>query len=254
MPRQRKPSIVRRMNDSFIAYRRPNAAYLHPSSDTFGILDGEQIIRSFVANGRRLRSELLHLTDDLSSGDLTVQRFTVRARAFIRAAYFISYSLGATSIFPFYTLTERDVRVLDDELNEETGFLRNFARDISRGQLDLDANTRAGLYLLALRGIFERGRVEAMPPGPYRWRLGNTEHCTECRSAALDGPYQRDRTSGLGLQPLPGTPGDGSVCLGLTRCGCRIELSSGISLPNEDLTDRLRGLLLEIVHGSGAVA
>jgi hypothetical protein len=151
------------------------------------------------------------------------------------------------SIFPFYTMTDRDVRILDEELSEETGFLKQFGSDLASGRLDLDPTVRSGLYLLALRGIFERGRLEAMPPGPYRWRLGITEHCLECQMAEINGPYQRDRHSGLGLPPVPGAPGDGSVCLGLTRCGCTIVLASGIPLPNEDLAERMRGLLLEVM-------
>jgi hypothetical protein len=98
-----------------------------------------------------------------------------------------------------------------------------------------------------LRGIFERGRVEAMPNVAYRWRLGPTEHCEKCYEAAFSGPYQRTRNSGLGLPILPGSPGDGSVCLGLSRCGCRIVLDNGQPLPNEDLADRMRGLLLEAI-------
>jgi len=151
-------------------------------------------------------------------------------------------------------MTDRDVNILNDELTEERRFLRAFGEDLVTNELVLDPIARTRLYLLALRGIFERGRLEAMPPGPYRWRLGITEHCVECYRASQEGPYQRDSTSGLGLQPLPGAPGDGSVCLGLTRCGCRIVLANGSPLPNEELADRMRGLLLEVVYGSRTTA
>ena len=229
-------------DDSFAAYRRPNAPFLQSTSDSFGRVDGRAIGRSFLAVGKRLNSILIRLTTDLRSGTISISGFTLRARAFIRAAYFSAYSLGAISIFPFYTLTDRDVMILDGELDGETGFLQEFARDIAGHRLFLDPTIRTRLYLLALRGIFERGRIEAMPNVPYRWRLGPTEHCDRCLTVALSGPYQRTRNSGLGLLILPGSPGDGSVCLGLTRCGCRIELESGIPLPNEELADRLRGL------------
>lgn len=240
--------------NDYQSLRKPGAPYLQTTSYSFGLADGRELERSFLASGRWLRSSLLRLTDDLAAGSIGVQRFTNDASAIIFRAYYNAYSLGAISIFPFYTMTDRDVRILTDELSQETGFLRAFARDIASHRLVLDPVTRARLYMLGLRGIFERGRVEAMPPGPYRWRLGITEHCVECQNAAIDGPYQRDRQSGLGLPPLPGAPGDGSVCLGLTRCGCRIELANGIPLPNEDLADRLRGLLLEVVDGPGTLA
>lgn len=234
--------------------RTAGAPYLHTTSYSFGLADGRSIERSFMASGRWLNSSLVRLVDDLASGAISVSGFTNKATAVIFRAYYNAYSLGAISIFPFYTMTDRDVRILNEELDQESGFLRAFARDIASNRLILDPVIRSRLYLLGLRGIFERGRVEAMPPGPYRWRLGITEHCWECSRAADVGPYQRDRTSGLGLPPLPGAPGDGSICLGLTRCGCRIELASGIPLPNEDLADRLRGLLLEVVNGPGTTA
>lgn len=236
-------------HESFSEFRRPGSPFLQPSSSSFGGLERATIRSTFVATARRLRRELLLLNDALAAGDVTIQGFVVRATTAVRTAYFVTYSLGAISIFPFYTLTDRDIMILDEELSTETGFLRELASDIHSHHLVLDPTSRAGLYLFALRGIFERGRVEAMPGGPYRWRLGNSEHCENCLTAALSGPYQRSRNSGLGLSILPGSPGDGSVCLGLTRCGCRIELDSGIPLPNEDLSDELRGLLMEIAHG-----
>ena len=241
-----------RQDDSFTAYRRPDAPFLQPTSDSFGRVDGGEIERSFLAVGRRLNSQLRRLTDGLRSGSVNVRRFTLTARAYVRAAYFAAYSLGATSVFPFYTLTDRDILILDEELADETGFLKRFATDIVSGDIHLNPSTRFRLYLLALRGIFEKGRVEAMPNVAYRWRLGATEHCVECQFAAINGPYQRTRNSGLGLPILPGSPGDGSVCLGLTRCGCRVVLDSGAALPNEELADRMRGLLLEVINGFSA--
>lgn len=243
-----------RRNDSFKEFQSPDSPYLNARSLSFGLVDERSLERLFLDAGRRLRSQLLRFYADLASGDITVQTYVNRSRAAVRAAFFTAYSVGTISVFPFYTLTDRDVRILDEELAEETGFLRQFARDVDRGQLDMDVVSRAGLYLLALRGIFERGRVEAMPAGPYRWQLGITEHCIECALASYQGPYQRDPYSGLGLQVLPGSPGDGSVCLGLTRCGCRIVLANGAPVPNQDLADRLRGLLLEVAHGSSRVA
>lgn len=243
-----------RSQHDFNEFRSPGARYLQTTSDTFGLADGRVIERSFVAVGRNLRRNLLRLVDGVASGSIGVQRFTADATRHIFRAYYQAYSLGAISIFPFYTMTDRDTMILNEELFEERRFLKAFGEDLASQELVLDPRMRARLYLLALRGIFERGRIEAMPAGPYRWRLGITEHCIECYRAAQDGPYQRDRSSGLGLPPLPGAPGDGSVCLGLTRCGCRIELASGIPLPNEDLADRMRGLLLEVVNGSRAAS
>jgi hypothetical protein len=127
--------------------------------------------------------------------------------------------------------------------------LRQFGRDLRDHRLDVNTLARTTLYAFALRGIFERGRVEAMPPGPYRWRLGITEHCLPCFEASRV-VYQKNSRSGLGLPVLPGSPGDGSVCNGLTRCGCEIVLASGMPIPGQDLADRMRGLLLEVLSES----
>jgi hypothetical protein len=205
-----------------------------------------------LANARQLREALSSELDSLVSGNVTLARFLTRAAGAVRDSYFIAYALGAISIFPFYTLTDRDIMVLEEELREERTFLRAFAREVQQGNLIMDPTTRSRLYVLALRGIFERGRVEAMPPGPYRWRLGITEHCIECSVAAIGGPYQRDQYSGLGLPELPGAPGDGSVCLGLTRCGCSVELTTG-PLPGQELSDLLRADLWELIGGGSSV-
>jgi hypothetical protein len=246
--------MVRSQRNGFSDYKTSDAPFLNVGSLAFGVVDERYLERSFLDAARRLRSELVRLSDGVASGSISVQGYTIRARVAVRTAFFTAYSVGAMSVFPFYTLTDRDVRILDDELDQETGFLRQFGRDLARGSIRLDPVTRAGLYLLALRGIFERGRVEAMPTGPYRWQLGITEHCDECFRASIEGPYQRDRYSGLGLTALPGSPGDGTVCLGLTRCGCRVVLATGAPVPGEALADRLRGLLLEVAHGSSRVA
>lgn len=238
--------------DSFSNFRTKGAP-LQAGGDTFGLGDAGAIERAFVALARRLRSQLLRLVDDRAAGRTSVQDFVRQSRAGIRLAYFRAYALGALSIFPFYTLTDRDVRLLDAELDSETGFLRRFASDIGSGRVDLDPVRRAGLYLLALRGVFELGRSEAMPAGPYAWALGDTEHCLDCIRTAEAGPYQRDQFSGLGLPSLPGAPGDGSVCRGLTRCGCTIQLQNG-HVPNEDLPIRIRERLVEIVYGADRAA
>jgi hypothetical protein len=240
--------------DSFASYRTPRAPYLQTSSDAFGLVDAGAIERSFVAAARQLRQQLLRLVDDRAAGRLSSQVFVGRSKHAIRSGYFSAYALGAISIFPFYTLTDRDVRILDEELDEETGFLRGFSADLGAGHLDMEAVRRAGLYLLALRGIFERGRTEAMPAGPYEWALGATEHCLDCIRTAEDGPYQRERYSGLGLPALPGAPGDGSVCRGLTQCGCTVKLANGSLLPNPDLPMIIRSKLVEVVYGSSSAA
>lgn len=241
--------MVRSRSEGYSQLLERPGAYLHPSSDSFGLADRRSIERSFLATGRSLNDNLLRLTEDLRTGSVGVQGYTNRAAGHIRAAYFTAFALGAISLFPFYTLTSRDVYVLDRALDEETGFLSRFARDFQRGYLYFHPIIRIRLHVLSLVGIFEAGRVEAMPGGPLRWRLGDKDHCIECEIAASGGPYQRDRTTNMGLTPLPGIPSSGSVCLGFTRCGCKITMWDGTPLPNEGLGDQLREGLTELLNG-----
>ncbi len=225
-------------------------AYLQPGRNSFGSGDYLFLRRSFVVAGRRLRQELLQLLDDLTTGAIGLQGFSFRANKAVRDAYWIAYSIGALSINPFHTLTDRDMYVIDRELREERRFLKTFSHDISRGVISMDPSARSFLYLRGLRGMFELGRLEAAPWGPFLWVLGETEHCASCIDAAMGGPYQKDRYSGLGLPVLPGVPGSGDLCQGLTRCGCRITLANGLHHPNEELQGELRELLAEIVDGN----
>lgn len=226
----------------------PASSLLRVGSPSFGRHDSAILERTFIATARRFRSQLQRLIDDLGSGRIDLAGFNNRSARLLRDGLGISYSLGALSVDPFHTLTIRDVRVINRELEEERSFLRAFGRDLQRGFYVLNPVQRAGLYLQALRGMFELGRTEASPPGPYIWVLGPTEHCLPCHEASLGGPYQKNNYTHMGLAILPGIPGSGDICRGLTSCGCTIRLAGGLPLPNEDLQRRLRGILLEILH------
>jgi len=221
---------------------------LSTRSSAFGVADTSLLARTFVLTARRFRSRLLSLVDDLAAGRISLQEFRRRSFRVLRDGLGLSYSLGALSVDSFHTLTMRDVRVINEHLAEESRFLRAFGKDVQRGLYVLDPVQRAGLYLQSLRGMFEMGRMEAAPPGPYDWNLGPTEHCIPCIQASLGGPYQKDNFTHLGLEVLPGIPGSGEVCKGLTQCGCWISLSGGFPLPNENLQRRLRELLAEVLH------
>lgn len=226
----------------------PASSLLRVDSPHFGRYDPGILENTFVITARRFRSRLQRLIDDLGAGRIDLAGFNRASSRLLRDGLGISYSLGALSVDPFHTLTIRDVRVINQELEEERKFLRAFGRDLQRGFYVLDPVQRAGLYLQALRGMFELGRTEASPPGPYIWVLGPTEHCLPCYEASLGGPYQKNNFTHMGLDILPGIPGSGDICRGLTSCGCTIRLAGGLPLPNEDLQRRLRGILQEILH------
>jgi len=226
----------------------PADSLLSVGSSNFGRHDAGILERTFIATARRFRSRLQRLVDDLGAGRIDLAGFNRSSAGLLRDGLGISYSLGALSVDAFHTLTVRDMRIINRELEEERSFLKAFGRDLQRGFYVLNPVQRAGLYLQALRGMFELGRTEAAPPGPYEWVLGPTEHCVPCLQASLGGPYQKNNFTHLGLDVLPGIPGSGDVCRGLTSCGCTIHLLGGLPLPNEDLQKRLRGILSEILN------
>lgn len=222
-------------------------SYLRTYSSTFGNVDEMVILHSFELTARRFRRQLLRFVDDLAAGRIDVSAFTKATTRLLRTEFGIAYALGALSISPFHTLAVRDIQVIDGELREERKFLKAFAKDLDRGFVVLNPVQRAGLYLQALRGMFELGRIEALPDGPYDWNLSDKEHCLECIEVAGSGPYQKTPSSGLGIPPLPGIPGSGDVCRGLTRCGCYITLS-GIPTPHVNLEKEVRNVLAEVLH------
>lgn len=226
--------------------------FLHPSSPTFGSGSTGLVERSFVAAGRRFRQTLLRLLDDLATGAIDLQGFSRRANRLLLQTYTTVFSLGAISVDPFHILTHADTEILQREIATEQRFLRAFSRELGRGHYYLNPSIRAQLYLLSLRGIFELGRLQAMPSGEIEWVLGDKHHCIECIQAASGGPYQRSRWEHLGLPVLPGIPGAGEICLGLTRCGCTLRLRGQFRLPGEDIQDHMRDLLAEITHADSA--
>lgn len=218
---------------------------LYPGGSRYLPTPAGTLERSFLAATRRFRSELLHSLDGLARGNIDLERFLVQANSGLVRTFFTIYGIGVASIWPFHELTERDVSVVRRELFEQQRFLRSFGTDIARGFYVMNPEIRAGLYIRALRGIFELGRLEAYP-GPYVWVLGDTHHCLPCLAAATGGPYQKDENSHLGLPVLPGIPGFGDICNGLTHCGCTLR-SSTIDLPNTELAEKLRGLLNDVI-------
>lgn len=218
--------------------------FLTPISSTFGKFDESFIRRTFRDRAQILADRLSSLIHDLERGEIGRRAFVRQSMRALQQAYFTIFSLGALSVDSFHVLTDQDIRVLQSELLGERRFLQSFARDIRSGVLELAPEFRARLYLAALRGVFELGRVSALPAGPYDWILGDTDHCASCELASLNGPYKRDNISLLSFPVVPGIPGSGEVCQGLTRCGCTLRLR-GFPV-NERLQLELRDILYSI--------
>jgi len=220
----------------------------------FGTPDEVFLGRLFSKIARQFQSTLLHLTNDLSRGNIGLPRFRLYSERALRDAFIGTYSLGAISVDPWHTLTQRDISVMDRELSSESSFLRAFSRDLNRGFITLSPVVRVNLYVQALRGTFELGRLEALPTQPYIWSLGDTDHCIPCSRVQALGPLQRDRFSHLGLPNLPGIPGSGDICSGLTQCGCTLRQVNMTTGPGTAFQLTLRDLLREIINANTNVA
>lgn len=217
---------------------------LTPISDRFGLVDPPFIRRVFRERAQILADVLASLIISMKRGEITRRVFVRQAMRALQQAYYTVFSLGALSSDPFHVLTSDDIQVIQDELNGERRFLQSFARDLGSGLFDLAPESRARLYLAALRGVFELGHLAGLPDRPYDWVLGDTDHCIPCIEASLGGPYKKNRFSLLDLPVLPGIPGSGEVCRGLTRCGCTVRRPD---FPvNEALQRQLRDILASI--------
>jgi len=224
-----------------------NSSYLQSFSPSFGGMERDLLKRTFRITAERFRSRLVHLLDGLAAGDIDIVSFNRAIPLLLRDGFGITFALGALSIDPFHTLTLRDIRVINDEIDQQRRFLRAFGKEVAGGFYQIEPQQRASLYLQSLRGMFELGRIEALPAGPYLWALGDTEHCLDCIGASQGGPYQREKYSGLGLPVLPGIPGSGDLCRGLTRCGCTIILN-GLPIPNQDLQQEMKDVLVNVIY------
>lgn len=220
--------------------------FLTPASQHYGRIPPDRIKEIFRNEARELSGVLTRLVSDLDKGATARRAFVRQSMRALQRSYYLIFSLGALSVDPFHVITPRDMDVIDSELLGERRFLQSFARDVSRGVFDLPFESRTQLYLRALRGVFELGRVSALPAGPYDWILGDTDHCTDCVTASLNGPYKRDSLSRIQLPVVPGIPGSGEVCQGLTRCGCTLRLRNFPS--NEALQLELRDILIEVAR------
>lgn len=206
----------------------------------------EAIVSRFRSIVRKLSLGFQSEINLLTEGSEGRRAFIRRTMRMLQVAYYEVYLLGTHSIDPFHSLTGDEIDEINSELLGERRFLQGFARDLGRSSvLELAPESRARLYLQALRGIFELGRLAALPGGPYDWILGDTDHCIPCLQASLSGPYRLERSL-LNLPVVPGIPGSGEICSGLTRCGCTLRLQ-GFEKPNESLQLQLRELISEVM-------
>ena len=162
-----------------------------------------------------LQGFLAGLTDQLIDGSLTTAGYRNQVAGALRAAYEQAYTAGS-GLDPS-DLSADDRATIDDYLNDDLGYLRNFANQINEQGIGEDGfsedylHNRISMYGDALQGVFWAGASSTAPAG-VTW-VTESDPCDACADAA--GHYES-------VDDLPGMPG-ADVCDGLDRCRCHLE-------------------------------
>jgi len=154
-------------------------------------------------------------------------------RSSIRSAWTSAFALGNQAEGYIGGLETQDFSWLKGAWGEEYGFLGKFVRALESDTLKMPADDRLGMYVETLDGIFNAGRVDALPENvKIHWRLHPADHCSTCVGMAFGGPYGKPGSSD---NPLTRVPRDGStICL--TGCKCSLEVEE---IPPEAMGSRV---------------
>ena len=172
-------------------------------------------------------------------GNLTLSRFRQIARGEFsaelalrdvkeefRQLYHEAFALGMSgSTAGLHSTSElislEDRRWVDSSFNHEMRFFNRFIgqvvnRELSPGQID----NRVQMYLNAVRGVYEAGRVVGTHPNSLIYWVYNPEahHCMSCLYLRDHSPFTK--------KTIPKTPQAGATeCLSNCKCHLRIQIS-----------------------------
>lgn len=128
-------------------------------------------------------------------------------------------------------------------LRKEKGFATRFAIQQSQPKKPgrkMPAGTRSALYANALENAYNRGAVDAAPPGQLiDWVLGDARHCYACPGLAAGSPYTQET--------LPTVPRAGSTPCG-ARCKCHLRfrpVATPKKAPEKEADDREKARPIE---------
>lgn len=137
----------------------------------------------------RHKQDIKSISDRLSNGEISVQRWVEEMRKAVKDAYVIQYAVGKGGM---ENMTQADWGRVGGLLRGQYAYLNGFASQISNGELTpKQIAARANLYVDSSTQAFERGKAASH-----------------------------------GLFSLPAYPGDGtSECMANCRCHWRITKS-----------------------------
>lgn len=177
-------------------------------SDTTGALQ-----RAYARARRRYSMAIRGILASVVDGAepmYAANRFERAYEAAARAAYDAGISAGGAP-----ARADAGARAwLQAEVDRETSRFAGFAGAVARDEVDFPggAAARAELYVGHLDGVANQGFVDARAGERtiWWWRLGDADHCDDCVTLALAGPY-RERPPTV---PRAG----GTVCVGNCKC------------------------------------
>jgi len=131
------------------------------------------------------------------------------------------YRLGYTAMAGQSPIAypDRFLSMLQRQHKFATRFASDVAGDIPSLPGRMSIAARSELWAKSLAGAFNAGAVDTADPEELIWwRLGSTDHCTDCPVLAVSSPYTANT--------LPCLPGDGTTeCH--SNCACHLEFVRG---------------------------
>jgi hypothetical protein len=178
-----------------------------------------QSVQTYADLKDEFKDSLFGILKSYESGEITIDQFKKMVQTEIRDAWAEAYKDGVGSVGNPFGVYDEDLSWLKGAKAEEYKYLLGFEKDLASDEGTMDYETRLGMYVDSLDGVFNHGQVEGSPDNVLiYWRIDPAkENCPDCIELAdpKNNPYTKDT--------LPSCPGDGStVCL--SRCGCSLEI------------------------------
>lgn len=155
------------------------------------------------------------------------------------SVYHNAYSLGMSSssvgLVPSNMIpTPEDRRWVESAFNHEMRYFNRFmAQALNTNMTPAQIEQRIAMYMNAVRGVYETGRVIGSHPDSLIYWVYNPEarHCASCMYLRDNSPYTK--------RTIPTTPrAGGTECLTNCRCHLRITISDPDSVKQIDSKSR----------------
>lgn len=180
-------------------------------------LDGR--IKNFGSLARTRARQLLNRD---APPNLVIRDVKEELRKLYHEAYALGLKGSTTGLHPSGDIiSPEDRRWVDSAFTHEMRFFNNFLDQISSGEVTLpQIDNRIEMYLNAVRGVYDSGRVIGSHPNSLIYWVYNPEahHCMSCLYLRDHSPYTK--------RTIPTTPRAGATeCLSNCKCHLRIQIA-----------------------------